>query len=124
MQSERSLIFVYNADSDAMPRANDLMSRPTGTLTDPCSLINLTFSPIGMKKEWKRFISGLRIPVRFLARDEFISEFRTYAAVTTFPEAFLVVGKDLFVIASTEEIRRCGDVADLIAIVEKRLAGS
>lgn len=124
MRSDRTLIFVYNADSDAMPRANDLMSRPTGTLTDPCLLLDLTFSPIGMKKEWKRYISGLKIPVRFLARDEFTSEFRSYASAATFPGAFLLVGKDLFVIATPEEIRQCGDISDLIAIVEKRLAGS
>lgn len=124
MQSGRSLIFVYNADSETLPRANGFMSRPTGALTDPCKLLDLTFSPIGMKKEWKRFISNLKLPVRFLARDEFKSEFRNYVAVATFPMAFLLVGKDLFVLTTTEEIQQCGDVADLVSIVEKRLAGS
>jgi len=120
MESGRSLVFVYNADSETIPKANGFMSRPMATLTEQCNLLVLTFSPIGMKKEWKRFISGLKIPVRFFSRDEFASEFRDLAA--TFPAAFLRTGKDLFIIASTEEINRCTDLADLIGLVQQRLS--
>ena len=119
MQPGRSLVFIYNADSEMLPKANDFMSRPTGGLTEPCNLIALTFSPIGMKKEWKRFINSLKIEVRFLSRDEFTSEFKNIAV--TFPAAFLSTGKDLFVMATTDEINRCRDLEDLIGLIRQRL---
>ncbi|WAC05054.1 MAG: hypothetical protein OS112_00060 [Methanoregula sp.] len=116
----RSLVFVYNADSGILPRMKDQISRQETTGTDRCNLWTLTFSPIGMKKEWKRVVHDLGIPVRFLSRDEFAREFRSVAA--TFPAAFLQTGNDLFHFISTDEINQCAQLEDLITIVRQRLA--
>jgi len=121
MRPEQTLLFVYNASSETIPRESQLMSRPTSSLSEPCRLLTLTYSPIGMKKEWKRFLSGLKIPARFLSRDEFTSGFRNITA--TFPAVFLMSGKDLFIIATTEEINRCGDLNDLVVLIQQRLSG-
>jgi hypothetical protein len=119
MPPERCLVFVYNADSRVLPRMNDHTGRVAAPGKDSCSLYAVTFSPIGMKKEWKRFVHDLGIPVRFLSRDEFISEFRIGSA--TFPAAFLQTGKDLFLFISTDEINRCPQLEDLISLVQQRL---
>ena len=121
MRQDRFLIFVYNADSETVPRANQLMSRPTGAMSESCKLLTLTYSPIGMKKEWKRFLNNLKFQVRFLARDEFTREFRGFSA--TFPVAFYQSGKDLFILASTEEINQCRELEDLVTLIDKRLVG-
>ena len=97
------------------------MSRPTGALSESCKLLTLTYSPIGMKKEWKRFLNNQKFQVRFLARDEFTREFRGVSA--TFPVAFYQSGKDLFILASPEEINQCRELEDLVILIDKRLAG-
>lgn len=118
----RSLLFVYNADSGVLQRMKDYVSRDEITGADRCNLWALTFSPIGMKKEWKRVVHDLGIPSRFISRDEFTREFRTVAA--TFPAAFLQTGNDLFHFISTDEINQCAQLEDLISIVRQRLAQS
>ncbi len=116
----RSLVFIYNADSGVLPRMKDQVSREGAPETDRCNLWALTFSPIGMKKEWKRVVHDLGIPVRFISRDEFAREFRTVAA--TFPVVFLQTGNDLFNFISTDELNQCTQLEDLISIVRQRLA--
>lgn len=86
---------------------------------DRCNLREVTYSPIGMKKEWKRFVHDLGIPVRFLPRDEFLLKFG--AGTTTFPVAFIQTGKDLTPFISTDEINRCTHLEDLIILVKQRL---
>lgn len=120
MQSGRSLVFVYNARSEALPKIEGSMSRVADAGGEHCNLLALTFSPIGMKKEWKRFLHDIGMPARFLSRDEFASEFRNIAA--TYPCAYLQTGQDLFIIAGTEEINRCAQLGDLIGIIHQRLS--
>ncbi len=118
MLPDRSLVFVYNADSGILPRMKDMSSRGAAPGKDACNLYAVTFSPIGMKKEWKRFIQDLGTPVRFLSRNEFSSEFRTTTA--TFPAVFLQNGNDLIPFISTDEINRCAQLEDLISLVQQR----
>jgi hypothetical protein len=120
MVSGRSLVFVYNIDSETLPKMNDHMSRMPITDMHECNLHAITFSPIGMKKEWKRFIHDLGIPVRILARDEFSAEFRSVAPY--FPAAFLQEGSDLAPLINTEEIQQCATLEDLIRLVRERVA--
>jgi hypothetical protein len=117
----RSLLFVYNADHETLPMKNDMI-RTVIPGKEACNLLALTFSPVGMKKEWRRFTQSLGIPARFLARDEFAAEFRTVQS--TFPAAFLQDGKDLFIFLSTEEINRCKGIEDLMSLVQQRLIES
>jgi hypothetical protein len=118
MQPGRSLVFVYNVDSETLPKTNDHM-RMASSGKETCSLLALTFSPIGMKKEWRRFVHALDIPARFLSRDEFVAEFRS--STTPFPAVFLQSGQDLFIFISTEEINQCARLEDLINLVQQRL---
>jgi hypothetical protein len=71
-----------------------------------------------MKKDWKRFVRELGIPARFLNRNEFVSEIG--AGLITFPAILVQTGKDLLMLASSEEINRCSSVEDLISLVQQR----
>jgi len=118
MQPGRSLVFVYNVDSETLPKTNDHM-RMAGSGKETCGLLALTFSPLGMKKEWRRFVHALDIPSRFVSRDEFVAEFRT--STTPFPAVFLQSGPDLFVLISSDEISQCARLEDLSSLVQERL---
>ncbi len=118
MQPGRSLVFVYNVDSETLPKTNDHM-RMAMPGKETCGLLALTFSPIGMKKEWRRFVNALDIPARFVSRDEFVGEFRN--STTPFPAVFLQAGPDLFVLISSDEIGQCARLEDLTSLVQQRL---
>lgn len=115
----KTLLFVYNADSGVLPGMKDYSSK-TGASPgkDLCNLTALTHSPIGMKKDWKRFVKELGIPARFLNRNEFFYEVGT--GITTFPSILVQAGKDLLVVVSTDEINRCQSLEDLICLIQPR----
>jgi hypothetical protein len=113
-----TLIFVYNASSDVLPKIKDYASKKAIPDTDKCNLYEITHSPVGMKKNWKRFITDLGIPVRLLSSNEFSSEFGS--GIVTYPVALLQRGKDLTFFLSTDEINRCSGLEDLISLVQQR----
>ena len=119
MSYGKSILFVYNSDSDVLPVIKDYSSR-AGTVSgsDFCSLSAITQSPVGMKKDWKRFIRELNIPARFLNKNEFSSEISRH--FTTFPAIFIQAGKDLSLMVSPDEINRCQSLEDLITLVRSR----
>ncbi|OPY37424.1 MAG: hypothetical protein A4E35_01340 [Methanoregula sp. PtaU1.Bin051] len=118
MPSGRLLLFIYNADSESLPKPNEMI-RTAIPDKDECNLLALTYSPIGMKKEWKRFIHDIGIPVRFLARDEFGTGFKNIS--TTFPIVFMQEGSSLFHFISTDEINRCRELDQLIGLIRERV---
>jgi len=120
MPQGRALVCVYNLDSGVLPNVKDYANPASAPLTGNCNLYILTNSPIGMKKEWKRFIKDLGIPVRFLSRNEFLSEFGN--DLTAFPAILVQAGKDLSRVISTEEINQCRALEDLISLVRQRFA--
>jgi hypothetical protein len=116
----KALVIVYNLDSGVLPTIKDYAGFESSPRTDHCTLYVKTSSPVGMKKEWKRFIKDLDIPARFMNRNEFSSEFGT--GLTTFPAILVQSGKDLSLVASTDEINQCTTLEDLISLVRRRLA--
>lgn len=119
MSYGKTLLFIYNADSGVLPGLKEYSSKTsTSQARDFCNLTAITSTPIGMKKDWKRFVRELEIPARFLNRNEFISEIG--AGLVTFPAILVQIGKDLLIVASSEEINRCSCLDDLISLVRQR----
>lgn len=113
------LLVVYNTDSDVLMAVKDYSTGPlSGSGHGKCHLSEITQSPLGMKKDWKRFVQGLGVRARFLNRNEFSSE--AAPRLTRFPAIFLQAGKELCLIASSEEIDRCQCLEDLIGLVQSR----
>jgi hypothetical protein len=120
MPDSRTLLFVHNLDSGVLQSLHDYSSaKPVSSKSDPCTLTIMTNSPVGMKKEWKRFLKDCAIPSRTLDRDEFLSEFGSRPV--TFPVVLLKKGTELSIFISTEELNRCHDLSDLILLVEERI---
>jgi hypothetical protein len=120
MPGLKTLLFVYNTDSGVLQALRDYSAGTSGgSRTDICSLCAITHSPVGMKKEWKRFIKDLEIPSRFLTRNEFSSEFGSLKI--TFPVVLVQEGTGLAVLVGTEELNGCRDLNDLILLVKPRL---
>ena len=121
MPGSKILLIVDNTDSEVLPSLKDFSAGTAaasgaGTRT----LRTMTHSPVGMKKEWKRFLKDLEIPSRTLERSEFTSEFGSGHPKMTFPVVLIQTGTELTVLISTEELRRCRDLNDLIVLMRQR----
>lgn len=121
MPDSKTLLFVHNLDSGVLESLHDYStSKGAASAADACILSKITHSPLGIKKEWKRFLKGLTIPARSLDRDEFLREFNSHF---TFPVVLLKKGAELSILLSTEELRQCQALEDLITLLEERLPG-
>lgn len=118
---QKSLIFVYNADSSIFSQITDYAHKIISPKTYACNLCKITYGNLGEKKEWKEFIKSLNIPVRFLHRDEFKKEFPDNKT-TTFPIAFSSDGKNIDELISTDEIESQKSFEDLINLVKSKTA--
>lgn len=121
MQDTTTILFVYNLDSGVLQSLHDYSSGKMAGSGATSPLSALTHSPVGMKKEWKRFLKELSIPSRSLDRDEFIAEFGHRSV--TFPIVLLKQGPELKILVNSDEIKACRELGDLIALLKRRLAG-
>ena len=122
MPGTKTLLIVDNINSGVLqPFKNFSAGTSAVSGTGTHTLSTLTHSPVGMKKEWKRFLKDLDIPSRTLDRSEFLSEFSSEHHQTTFPVVFVQKGNDLAILISTEELNQCRDLNDLIVILRQRL---
>lgn len=120
MYQERALLFVYNNDSGMLQNFKQYSLCSSPVAGGGCNLTALTHSPVGMKKDWKRFVRELSIPAQFLDKNEFKTEFRS--ADTTFPCVLVKEGSRISVLVTTEEINRCRELEDLMGVIRVRLS--
>jgi len=115
MQSGMVLLFVYNIERGNLSGMTDYHQ----SLTSQCNLFALIFSPVGMKKAWKRFINDLGFPSRFLYRDEFQQIYGIQKP--SLPAVYIHSGKSFYELINAEEINRIGSTDVLIGLVVQRL---
>ena len=119
MQSGLILLFVYNINRGNLSAMADYQKSSIPGKSPPCNLYALIFSPVGMKKGWKRFINDLGIPSRFLYRDEFFLE--TGTEKQSYPAVYLQSGKLVQEMITADEINHLDSVDSLILLVTQRL---
>jgi hypothetical protein len=116
---EKSLLFVYNADTGLFSVVTDYAHKILSPKTYPCNLCALTYGNMGMNKKWKEFIAALKVPIEFLHRDEFVK----FHAVsdTQLPAAFVKKGDAITMLITPGEINECTSVDALIALVTEKV---
>jgi hypothetical protein len=120
MKDLKTILIIYNANNGKLQSLRDYFAgTASASGTDTCPLSAITTSPVGLKKEWKRFLKDLEIPSRILDRNEFSWEFGYVQP--TFPAVVVQDGTELTVLVSTEELSRCRDLDDLIQLMQQRL---
>lgn len=119
MQSGMVLLFVYNIERGNLSGMADYRQSLSSAKSPRCNLFALIYSPVGMKKTWKRFINDISIPSRFLYYDEFQQE--SGEQKPSLPAVFLQSGKSYYVLITPEEINRIGSTDVLIVLVTQRL---
>ena len=120
MTDSKTILFVYNTNNGVLQSLRDYFAgTASASKTDICPLSAITHSPVGMKKEWKRFLKDLEVPSRLLDRNEFSWEFGYVK--TTYPAVLVQNGTELNVLIGTGELNGCRDLNDLIQLMQQRL---
>ncbi|MFA4877203.1 MAG: hypothetical protein WC586_07285 [Methanoregula sp.] len=119
MPQEETLLFVCNSNSGVLPRMKNYSAHAGVSPADDCRLSGLIYSPVGMKKEWKRFIREQKIPSQVLDRNEFREQYGY--GITVFPVVLVRTKRGLSVLISTEELNRCRELEDLMSLLQQRL---
>lgn len=127
---EEKLIFVYNANSGgAFTALKDTLHKTFRKSTYQCNLCQVTFGAFGMKKDWKKYVNDLEVPVefkkkdkfqfKFLHRDEFEEKYPIKNA--KFPSAYYQDGSELKLFISQEEMNAVKSIDELKELVDKKL---
>ena len=116
---EKSLLFVYNADTGLFSVVTDYAHKILSPKTYPCNLCALTYGNMGMNKKWKEFIAALKVPIEFLHRDEFVKLHDM--PDTELPAAFVKKGESITMLIPSDEINECTSVDALIALVTEKV---
>lgn len=70
-----TLIFVYNADSGLFNALGDAVHKLMSPATYPCILCALTYSNVGMRREWRAFTASLEPKSELLHADELAARY-------------------------------------------------
>ncbi len=116
------LVFAYNADSGLLNALGDWTHKLVSPRTYPCSLCALTYSHLGMRREWKRFVQSLDAEVAFLHRDELAARYGEPNAAL--PAVFRDDGGRLEPLIEAPELDACGSLDDLVRLVSQRVAAT
>ena len=119
MQSGMVLLFVYNIERGNLSGMPDYQQAVSSVKIPRCNLFALIYSPVGMKKTWKRFIGDLGCPCRFLYQDEF--QQISGEQKPSLPAVYIQSGKSFHELIYPEEINRTLSVDALIGLVSQKL---
>ncbi len=113
----RTLVFVYNADSGFIPAIIDGLRKAIKPATYPCDLCALTYGNVRMKKQWKDFIDSLGLPVKIYYKDDFAAEFPNEEA--ELPAAYINQDNKLDLVISAKQFSKFDQLEDLTVAVGK-----
>lgn len=107
----KQLVFVYNADSGMFNTLTDIAHKVFSPQTYECNLCAISHSYLSERSEWKEFIEELGVECEFLHRDEFLKKYTSEEK--NFPVIFELIGDELKVQLSTDDINKCKSMDDL-----------
>ncbi|NNF16072.1 MAG: hypothetical protein HKN70_04950 [Gammaproteobacteria bacterium] len=113
------LYFVYNAQSGFLNMLKDAVHKTVSPQTYPCKLCDITYSPVRMRSQWKRFIRELPFAVEFSYVD-LVAE-QLDLENTRFPAAFLKTSEGLQPWLSAAQINEANTLDELMQLVLEHL---
>ncbi|MGY6551121.1 MAG: hypothetical protein ACXIT4_04405 [Erythrobacter sp.] len=117
------LILVYNADSGLLNMLKDGLHKLIRPQTYPCSLCSLTYGPVAMRGEWRRYLASLPLAKTFHHRDDFAEAFPQERIALP---AILLARPDaaLKLLISADELDALDRLETLMALLDQRLAAA
>ena len=113
------LVFVYNADSRLRNGVKSLARKTLTRKADTCKLTEVTITPLGMHRDWKRFIDSLDAEIEFAHRNEMPPACAGVSA--ELPAVFKQCGNCLRIWITPAEINAFDTLAELKNLVQGHL---
>ncbi len=110
------LVFIYKAESGLLNKLKDAVHKTFKPETYPCKLCDITYSPVHMRGQWKRFVKDLPYNVEFSYTD--LIEAEHPDAELEYPCAVFRHGSDLKLVISADQMNACDSLDELIALVK------
>lgn len=111
---------IYNADGGLVNGALDLLHKTFSPATYACRLCEVTYGPLGMKRDWRATVEALSLPVTFLHRDEWLAE-RPDSAIPL-PAILLDQAGTLSVLVSADDFAGIRSLDALKLLLSARLS--
>jgi hypothetical protein len=108
----RKIIFVYNAKSNLFSMLTDYVHKALASSTYQCSLCSLTYSNLGMKKQWKEFIERLQGEKLFLYKDNFLKKYPEHST-SILPAIFIEKNGKLHELLTADELNSFHSLTEL-----------
>jgi len=116
------LIFVYNAESGVFNKAIAFAHKIVSPQTYECSLCSIIHGKFSVHDKWADFIISLKIPVKFLYKNEFEATYPNISA--PYPVAYLWNGKNIVKLLNASEIgdvNKSGNLSELIDLIKLKM---
>jgi hypothetical protein len=118
--NQPTVIFVYNANGGFFNGVTDYIHKFVSPSTYECNLCAVTYDNLGMKKLWKTYISNLKLPTRFLHKDDFLKEFPTHS-ILQLPSILIHKDNKLEEILNSGELNTLSTQEILIDTLDSKL---
>jgi hypothetical protein len=120
MDKNSGLVFVYNADKGFFNLMADISHKILSPSTYPCNLCALTHGAFAMRKEWREFLSKIKLPLTFLHLDDFRKEFKMDDAL---PAIFIkdTRSDSLKTLINAADLKALTGLEDLKRIINEKL---
>lgn len=116
----RKIIFVYNANSNLFSILTDYVHKAVAPSTYDCQLCALTYSNLGIKKEWKKYIETLHGEKVFSYKDDFIKKHPDHSNIIL-PAIFLERNGTLNELLTAAELRSFKSLNELQNALTQKL---
>ncbi len=118
-QKSPDIVFVYKAESGLVNKLKDAVHKTFSPSTYPCILCDVTYSPVHMRAQWRKFVEKLPYNVEFSYTD--LIEKAHPEASFDYPCACLRQDGQLSLWLTADQINACDTIDELIALVTATL---
>lgn len=113
--ANRTLIFVYNADSGVFNALADIGHKLFSPNTYHCDLCRLTHGYLTERKAWRIFVEDLPFGTEYLHRDQFRRRFPHLKS--PLPAVYLREGNHMKLCVTAASLRECKDLEMLKSLI-------
>ena len=117
--NNKTVIFVYNADSGLFNTVTDIAHKIFSPSTYSCQLCQLTHSYFSVREQWQQFLSELDYHMEFLHKDEFQEKYNRRDIVL--PVILIKNNEKPEILMDKKQIDACDDLDQLMSSIKQRL---
>ena len=110
--------FIYNANNDYFSIIEDFVHKNVSPSTYKCNLCKLSYGVFSKNNKWSNFLNSLEYEYSFIYKKE---PNHIIENVNSFPVILYTLNDKIDVLVTTEEIKLCQSIDDLILIINNEL---